>query len=947
MQRAIACLIGVLTTGSALCASAASGSKDLLTREEATARFKQIGRIQYALQFEFSAERLEFKGRAKISFQVKPTVKEGGSEIFVELRDAKVSAVTLNGKAWQDIEIQDHYNGRRLRLRVADLNKNGGINNHLEITYERPYQNDGVGLHRFQDPEDKRVYLYTHFEPYHAHLMFPCFDQPDLKATYSVEVDAPKDWQVVTNTAETKVTPTETGKHWSFPRSKPFSTYLFAMIAGPYAVWKSSAKVGNDEIPLRLLARKSQAKYVDTPEWFKITRRGLDYFSLLFAVQYPFEKYDQILVPEFVSGAMENVGAVTFNERAIFRSRVTQDRRRARANTILHEMAHQWFGNLTTMKWWNGLWLNESFATFMAALATETASDFDGTWLSFYGHDKLGAYFADQLETTHPVEQPVVDTETATASFDAITYGKGASALKQLYFLLGEDDFREGVQRYFEAFAFKNSTISEFFRKMGEASSMDLLKWQQLWLQTPGLNSIRAEWACSPDPDTGEQVLSKFDLIQGPEGEVRTHKVQLGLYTAPKDSSSRLIKQLKVVKKKSSRSRRAKLITAEDSTPVEVVSAARTTTVEALLGQPCPDFVFPNDGDHDYVRVELDSVSLAGARKGIHRIPDPLTRAMVWSSLWDAVVRAELKAQDYIETVIKQLPRERELALVNQVLNTLAAGYGSHFGARDILSGAEQAKWATKLETWARAQLLAAAQGSDAQLVWLQAYLRLATTPQAARWLSSLLTGKTKIAGLELEQDRRWEILRTASRLNAKNVREAIAAEKERDTSDLGRKSALTAESALADRDAKAAAIKRVTEESSSDPAQKLTLADYRAILSGIPDLMNSAWVEMLAPAYYARIAQLSSSPRPEFEMFEASLARWATPFECTASRAAEARTFLANHTNLRLSVSKSIRNAAQLMERCVKARAFSMPSTPELRDSDPSPSPSVGATQP
>jgi aminopeptidase N len=299
------------------------------------------------------------------------------------------------------------------------------------------------------------------------------------------------DWQVVTNTLSKDTNHVDGRKSWQFPPSPVFSTYVFALHAGPYAFWKANA----NGIPIRLFARKSLAKYVDHQEWLKITQQGLMFYGTQFGYPYPFAKYDQIIVPDFNEGAMENVGAVTFSERYIFRTKVTQDKHMRRADTILHEMAHMWFGDLVTMRWWNGLWLNESFATFMSSWAIDQATQFTGIWQTFFTDIKTWAYREDQLVTTHPIELPVPDTDHAEANFDGITYGKGASTLKQLSFYLSEDDFREGLQRYFQKYAFKNTTLTDFIQMLSEASSQDLSKWQHSWLQTTGVNTIQTAWA--------------------------------------------------------------------------------------------------------------------------------------------------------------------------------------------------------------------------------------------------------------------------------------------------------------------------------------------------------------------------------------------------------------------------------------------------------------------
>ena len=484
-----------------------------LTRELAWLRAHQVSQVSYVLWFGVDEEHEDFDGRAVVNFELRDLrrslttpvagkgtepphdpshepshdlykdLKELAQVIALDFEGGTIHSISINGAMVDPKELPgkhgSRYDGHRVYFNANELAASGA--NRIEIGFSHPFATDGYGFERYRDPVDKQVYVYTNFEPYGAHRMFPCFDQPDLKASFELTVEAPEEWEVIANTMERDVSTVDGRKSWAFPLSPVISPYVFALHAGPFQVWKQDA----NGIPMRLFARRSLKPYIDPKDWFEPTKRGLEFYSGLFAYPYPYSKYDEIIAPDFTAGAMENVAAITFSERYISRSTPTTEDRRDIASVILHEMAHQWFGDLVTMKWWNGLWLNESFATFMSAKSLDEATDFQGSWLSF-NRGKNNAYWEDQLVTTHPIEVPVSDTDQAESIFDGISYGKGASVLKQLMFYLGDDDFSEGLRRYFQKYALRNTTTHDFIKTLSEASGKDLAKWQKTWLQTSG-----------------------------------------------------------------------------------------------------------------------------------------------------------------------------------------------------------------------------------------------------------------------------------------------------------------------------------------------------------------------------------------------------------------------------------------------------------------------------
>ena len=512
-------------------------------------------------------------------------------------------------------------------------------------------------------------------------------------------------------------------------------------------------------------SRASRSSSTSThEEWLDVTGKGLDWYGEYFGYPYPYSKYDQLIVPDFNAGAMENVGAVTFSERYVYRSKVTQDTHRHRAGTILHEMAHMWFGDLVTMRWWNGLWLNESFATFMSTKAVDAATKFSGSWQDFFGGEKEWAYWEDQLVTTHPIEGPVFDTDQAENNFDGITYGKGASVLKQLNYLLGDEDFREGLQRYFQKYALRNTTVNDFIKMLAEASSKDLTKWQKSWLQSAGVNTLRADWTCGDDGK-----IAKFSLNQSlselneAAKELRSHRTQVGLFKL-KGGKLQLAKSY------------------------VVNYSGADTAVSEITGAACPDFVYPNYQDYDYVKVELDPTSLKTAQGSLAKIDDPFMRQMIWHNLWEMVTDGKVRTQDYAETVLTQAASEKDTQVLSRVLKTLVDPFQDDTSVMKYLGGKQRDEMGLKVEEFGRNHLAHAVPGSDLQLIWFHSFLDALRSDEAKAYASKLLAGKAKISGLPIDKERRWELIQALARTGTPDAAEIIATELKSDDTDMGQK---------------------------------------------------------------------------------------------------------------------------------------------------------------
>ncbi len=663
----------------------------------------------------------------------------------MDFRGRSIQRFEVNGKSVKPI-----WKENRLALPRKLLKPE----NSVRIEYENEYDHEGVGFHHFKDPQDGEEYLYTNFEPFGAHRLFPCFDQPDLKATYDVSVTAPSDWVVIANSRRAKSEPTAKGfKRHTFETTKPFSTYLAALIVGPYREFRSQYK----KIPLGFYCRKSLARHVDPEELFTVTQRGFDFYTRFFDFPYPFGKYDQVFVPEFNAGAMENVGAVTHSEHMVFRDPPTELQRLGRAETILHEMAHMWFGDLVTMTWWNDLWLNESFASYMATLCTAEATRFKNAWLVFNSDIKNWAYREDQLVTTHPIAGAVPDTDQTLLNFDGITYGKGASVLKQLVATIGMKRFRGGMRHYFKAYAFGNATLTQFLDSLERGSGRDLHRWAKLWLETSSLNTIRA--ACT----IRKKRLMEIQLAQSANirhPTLRPHHLEIAV----------------------GREERGKLWVESVRAQIDRAQAV----IRFPRPRPVPAFVFPNHNDHAYAKVALDPASLRCVQEHLEKIEDPLLRQLLWQSLWNMTRDAELCSTDYLALVRAKLPWEGDKELIQSTLARATEAL-----ARFVPDSARQAESHVFFE-FSRRSLEKAPRG-DLQRIWARVWIQSAATPEDVETLARFADGRLPVRGLAVDQEMRWGIAAKCMAFALPGARKRLAAQEKRDRSDRGAREALRA----------------------------------------------------------------------------------------------------------------------------------------------------------
>ena len=735
-------------------------ARDVLSQQEAEERAARISNVGYELHLDLTAGASTYRGEVTIRFE-----RTGNGDLFLDQRGGGVELVEVNSTP---VEIPA--TTYRIALPGAAL----GAENSVRVVYEHDYDHTGEGLHQFVDPEDGSEYLYTNFEPYNAHRLFPCFDQPDLKATFALTVDAPADWELIANSAESGREQLEDGRlRRAFTSTEPFSTYLFALIAGPYHVVRDE----HGGVPLGFYCRRSLVQYLDEEELFEVTKQGLDFYAQFFDYAYPFGKYDQVFVPEFNAGAMENVGAVTHSERMVFRDPPTENQRLGRAEVLLHEMAHMWFGNLVTMRWWNDLWLNESFATYMAYLSMVEATRFTAAWQAFNSGMKAWAYRQDQLVTTHPIAGQVRDTDETFLNFDGITYGKGAAVLKQLVAAVGMEGFREGMRLYFRRHAFGNTTLAEFLDAIGQGAGRDLHGWAALWLETPSLNTLAASW----EVDDGR--LSRLAITQTALDDyptLRPHWLDVAL--VGEGAGAATIEALPV---------------AVDGPETDVAEAA---------GRAAPLLVMPNHNDHAFVKVALDERSLDYVRERLEQIEDPLLRQLIWQALWNMVRDQQLRSTDYLPLAAAKVTHESDTELIETILANVSAAIARYVpdARRD-----EQAHRFSEV-AW---EALQHAPKGDRQIIWMRTLIGLAITPEDIDRVIRLAGGDLSVEGLTVDQEMRWGIAARATAHGIEGASARVAAERERDPSDRGERAALRAEVAEPSEDVKAEAWRRIHDE--------------------------------------------------------------------------------------------------------------------------------------
>ena len=695
-----------------------------LTREEATERASIIPSVtRYEISLDLTRGDTDFGSFTRIEFDARE-----GASTFADLVSTNVHSIRLNGNALDPFTV--HQDNRIALENLAEHNV-------LEVDASCQYMHTGEGLHRFVDPADGQAYTYSQFEVPDARRVYTTFEQPDLKSTFTLTVKVPKGWKVFSNAPTPS--PEEDGDAWTyrFATTETMSTYITAIVAGPYQGTTASLTSSDGRtIDLGVYARASIVEHLDAEEIIDITRRGFEFFESAYGIAYPFTKYDQIFVPEYNAGAMENAGCVTFRDAYVFRTRPTEAQMEARANTILHELAHMWFGDLVTMKWWNDLWLNESFAEFMSHLALAEATKYTEGWTGFMVRKDWGLK-QDQLPTTHPITAEIRDLADVEVNFDGITYAKGASVLKQLAFYVGRTQFFEGIHNYLNRHAYSNATLADLLSELEKTSGRDLKAWSAKWLEESGINTIAAGLTINADGTIAELKLTQSAPAEHPV--LRPHRLAVGFYNEDAETG--------------------KIVRTEQ---FELDVDGETTIVEAAAGKPRPAFVLVNDDDLTYTKIRFDAESQAFAEANLHRFDDALARAVTWLAFWDMTRDGEFPAERFVDMTLRLLATETESTTFRYALacmSTTVHHYVAPARRDDVLRH-------VAAELWTLAN--AAEAGSDTQFQLTTAYLGYGEEGDAAFAANAhgLLDGTVRLEGLEIDNNFTWTIVQALTSVN-------------------------------------------------------------------------------------------------------------------------------------------------------------------------------------
>ena len=744
------------------------------------------------------------------NFRVKTTVKfaglKPGANTFIDCVGSKVYSAKLNG-----VEFDPEFDGETVFLPGI------AADNVLEIEHDGVYSNSGEGLHRFVDPADDEVYLYTQFETGDARRMYACFDQPDQKATFKISTIVPAHWEVISNYGVEATKDLGSDKKFiQFAESQVISTYVTAIVAGAYQSVHDEYK-GEKTIPLGIYARKSFFKHVDAENIFEVTKQGFAYFEKTFGLAYPFGKYDQIAVAEYNWGAMENVGCVTFHEDVlIFRSKVTERNHVSRASTIHHEMAHMWFGDLVTMAWWEDLWLNESFAEWASYMAVSESTKWTHAWTEFNSTRKNWAYRQDQLSSTHPIAVEMEDLDAVRTNFDGISYAKGASVLQQLVAHIGRDNFIAALRKYFAKHAYKNTTLNDLIVQLEAASGRDLTEWVRTWLRTAGVNTLSPVLEVEGDVYKSVKVKQIAPTMPVGSTELRPHRLKVGLYDITGDKLSR-----------------------RKNVELDVVGAL--TAVTELAGEKTADLVLINDGDQTYAKLRFDERSIATMKSHLGKLDDSLSRGLIWASLWDSTRDGELAASDYVTIALNALEGETDITTVTMTVAQIDGAIWSYACDANREKLREQA--ANAFEKF----LSNAAPGSDHQLQYAKSFADFAYTPAQHEKIKAILNGS--INGLTVDADLRWFVFICGVKRGIFNAAD-IDAEAAKDLTAHGKQYAAMAHAAIPSAEAKAAAFKSVTIDNLSNTIHAYTCRGFNLAIHG----------ELLVPfvdQYFASILEV------------------------------------------------------------------------------------------
>ena len=798
-----------------------------LTRLEATDRSATVHTRSYDVTLDLTRGETVFGSSTTVRF-----TSTQGSSTFIDLIAPVVHSISLNGRALDPAEV---YADSRITLTGL------AADNELVVVADCAYMHTGEGLHRFTDPADGETYLYSQFEVPDSRRVFAVFEQPDLKASFAFTVTTPSSWTVLSNSPTPEPTPTEDsdgsgGAHtFAFAPTEPMSSYVTAIVAGPY-VGATDEYVASDgrTVPLGVYCRKSLVEHMDSAEILDLTKRGFAYYEDLFATPYAFTKYDQIFVPEFNAGAMENAGCVTHRDDYIFRSRPVEARVERRAVTILHELAHMWFGDMVTMTWWNDLWLNESFAEFTSTLATAEITRWDQAWTTFQTLEKGWAYNQDQLSSTHPVAAEINDLHDVEVNFDGITYAKGASVLAALVGYVGRENFFAGIQRYLAAHAYSNAELGDLLRELEAVSGRDLSSWTRLWLQEAGVTTLRLEVVTDAD-GVITQAAVRQEIPADSPASLRPHRVAIGSYSPTGQGADTHL---------------------ERTNRIELDVDGELTQVPELVGAKRADVLVLNDDDLTYAKVRLDEESLSHGLTHIEAFAESLPRSIVLASAWDMVRDGELAASHFLKAALQALDVEEHSSVIQGLLGRITTCLSAFLPPavrRDLAPGT-----ADRLLELARA----AQAGSDKQLQLVRAVAAHAVTGEQLDVVAGFLEGTSALEGLDVDQDLRWDLL-TGLVAAGRFGEERIHAEEARDRTTTGRERAAEARAAIPTPEAKEATWRALVDDASMPNETQVRVLRGLTSVERRPDLLVpfvSEYVEAIDSLWSSRTFHMAEN---------------------------------------------------------------------------------------
>ena len=700
-----------------------AAAPDGVPRELARQRAQHVSDIRYKLHFDLVPHANETHGHEILTFSLDDNTRP----LLLDFRDGTIHKMAINGIAVQAVIDNGHIN-----LPARDLLPGA---NKIESDFTAQVGPAGKAITRYEDTDDGSEYVYSLFVPMDASMAFLCFDQPDLKGRFTLELTHPADWQVIANVVPGQET-------------KPISTYLFAFAAGPFQ------KVHPTIYQPDVWVRKSQVARAqeEVPQIQQITADGMKYLSDYFAQPFPFPKYDMVLIPGFPFGGMEHAGATFLNEDAmLFRSAPTESDRFARNITVLHELTHQWFGDFTTMRWFDDLWLKEGFATYMAYHAMDEISAQPTTWAKFYQQIKPAAYGIDITQGTTPIYQDIPNLKDAKSAYGAIVYSKAPGLLRQLEFVLGAEQFRNGLRLYLAAHAYGNAEWSDLVHALEKASGTSLTAWADAWIQHRGVPVVTTEWSCS-DALVTSLTLHQRDAIAEDRVWPIATEVLLGYADAP-------------------------------PVKLRVEFNQASYNVGKAIGKVCPDYIFANDEDYAYGVFLPDERSQKSIIANIRYEKDLFTRTMLWGSLYDSMHFAELNPRDYMETVLSELPSEQDESLVRSITGRAVNTLHYYLPDQDLTRGFEALAFQRMKN--------AATQGQ--RIIWFRTFLAAAQSQDSLDELKSLLGGRERIPDVEFRPLDRWRMVTTLLARSDKDALAFFTAERDRDQMGIGRKYAYVA----------------------------------------------------------------------------------------------------------------------------------------------------------